>query len=155
MKLHELTAPPRRTKKRVGRGLSAGQGKTAGRGTKGQRARTGFKLPRRFEGGQSPFIMRLPKKRGFRSVHPKPLTLSINRILKKLPTVTRLSPKILLEAGIISPAEKHHGLFKLVGTSQRLHALSWSRQIKVSAPLAAALKKLASQPTMKSETRSK
>lgn len=51
-------------KKRVGRGISAGQGKTCGRGTKGQKARTGFNLPNKFEGGQSSFSMRTPKRRG-------------------------------------------------------------------------------------------
>lgn len=143
MKLHELTASPRRTKKRVGRGLSAGQGKTAGRGTKGQRARTGFKLPRRFEGGQSPFIMRLPKKRGFRSIYKKPITLQIQRVLTALPT-GRITPVALLAAGLISTKEKHHGLFKLVGTVENPRRFSWSKEIKLTKRLAAELAKTSS-----------
>ena len=142
MKLHELVAPVRKTRQRVGRGLSAGQGKTAGRGTKGQRARAGFKLPRRFEGGQSPFIMRLPKKRGFRSVHKKPVSVSIDNVLTALPASDRLTPKTLLAAGLISPAEKHRGLFKLVGTSTKLRPLRWSKEMKVTKQLAAALTQL-------------
>src|SRR3990167_5792711 len=123
MKLHELAAPVHRLKRRVGRGLSAGQGKTAGRGTKGQRARTGFKLPRRFEGGQSSLIMRLPKKRGFRSFHKKSTSLPIERVLAILPMGSRITPKILLAAGLINREEKHQGLFKLVGSSDNLRPI--------------------------------
>lgn len=55
--------------KRVGRGISAGGGKTAGRGTKGQKSRTGKKIRRGFEGGQNPLIRRIPKLRGFKSMN--------------------------------------------------------------------------------------
>ena len=67
MKLHDLRPAPgshtRRT--RVGRGIAAGKGKTAGRGTKGQKARAGGSIPPWFEGGQTPLHMRIPKLRGF------------------------------------------------------------------------------------------
>jgi large subunit ribosomal protein L15 len=67
MKLHELHGPAgsRRDRKRIGRGISAGQGKTAGRGQKGAGARPGAKTPRGFEGGQMKITQRLPKLRGF------------------------------------------------------------------------------------------
>ena len=67
MKLHDLKPAPgsRRPKRRVGRGIAAGQGKTAGRGTKGQKARAGGKIPAWFEGGQTPLHQRIPKLRGF------------------------------------------------------------------------------------------
>lgn len=71
MKFHELQATKRKSAKRVGRGISAGQGKTAGRGTKGQSARTGGKVRPGFEGGQNPLVKRLPKLPGFRSIRPK------------------------------------------------------------------------------------
>jgi len=69
MKLHDLKPAPgsRSPKRRVGRGIAAGQGKTAGRGTKGQKARTGGKIPAWFEGGQTPLHQRIPKLRGFRN----------------------------------------------------------------------------------------
>lgn len=69
MKLHDLRpAPGAHTKKRrVGRGIAAGQGKTAGRGTKGQKARAGGSIPAWFEGGQTPLHQRIPKLRGFRN----------------------------------------------------------------------------------------
>jgi large subunit ribosomal protein L15 len=68
MKYHELEATPNHDRKRVGRGISAGQGKTAGRGTKGQGARTGKKLGHGFMGGQGPLVRRIPKSRGFKSM---------------------------------------------------------------------------------------
>ena len=68
MKFHELDASSNKGRKRVGRGISAGQGKTAGRGTKGQNARTGKKLNATFMGGQGPLVRRIPKKRGFKSI---------------------------------------------------------------------------------------
>ncbi len=66
MKIHELNLTANKDKKRVGRGISAGQGKTAGRGTKGQNSRTGGGVRLGFEGGQNPLAKRLPKKRGFK-----------------------------------------------------------------------------------------
>ena len=67
MKLHDLKPAPgsRRPRRRVGRGIAAGQGKTAGRGTKGQKARAGGTIPAWFEGGQTPLHQRIPKLRGF------------------------------------------------------------------------------------------
>ena len=70
MKLHELKPDPGSKKKRtrVGRGIAAGQGKTAGRGTKGQGARSGGGKGPYFEGGQLPMVRRLPFKRGFNNI---------------------------------------------------------------------------------------
>jgi large subunit ribosomal protein L15 len=69
MKLHDLRpAEGSRTERtRVGRGIAAGKGKTAGRGTKGQKARAGGSIPAWFEGGQTPLHVRIPKLRGFRN----------------------------------------------------------------------------------------
>ena len=69
MKLHDLRpAPGSRTERtRVGRGIAAGKGKTAGRGTKGQKARAGGSIPPWFEGGQTPLHVRIPKLRGFKN----------------------------------------------------------------------------------------
>jgi large subunit ribosomal protein L15 len=68
MKLHELSGRPgaRKTRKRIGRGIGSGKGKTGGRGGKGQTARSGVRI-KGFEGGQMPLHRRLPK-RGFRNV---------------------------------------------------------------------------------------
>jgi large subunit ribosomal protein L15 len=69
MKLHDLRPADgsRKPKTRVGRGIAAGKGKTAGRGTKGQKARAGGSIPPWFEGGQTPLHMRIPKLRGFKN----------------------------------------------------------------------------------------
>ena len=69
MKLHDLRPAEgsRTPKTRVGRGIAAGKGKTAGRGTKGQKARAGGSIPPWFEGGQTPLHMRIPKLRGFKN----------------------------------------------------------------------------------------
>jgi large subunit ribosomal protein L15 len=68
VKLHDLRPAPgsRKERTRVGRGISAGKGKTAGRGTKGQKSRAGGSIPAWFEGGQTPLHMRVPKLRGFK-----------------------------------------------------------------------------------------
>jgi large subunit ribosomal protein L15 len=69
MKLHDLHPADgsRQARTRVGRGIAAGKGKTAGRGTKGQKARAGGSIPPWFEGGQTPLHMRIPKLRGFKN----------------------------------------------------------------------------------------
>ena len=69
MKLHDLQPAPgsHKPRTRVGRGIAAGKGKTAGRGTKGQKARAGGSIPAWFEGGQTPLHMRIPKLRGFKN----------------------------------------------------------------------------------------
>ena len=68
MKVNDLTVLPRKDRKRVGRGISGGQGKTAGRGTKGQNSRTGNKHSATFMGGQGTLMQRVPKKHGFKSL---------------------------------------------------------------------------------------
>ena len=67
-KYNELVTMSTKDKKRVGRGIAAGQGKTAGRGTKGQKSRTGKKLRATFQGGQRGIVLSVPKARGFKSL---------------------------------------------------------------------------------------
>ncbi len=71
MKYNDLKVVANRSSRRVGRGIAAGQGKTAGRGTKGQSSRTGSGRRPGFEGGQNPLMQRLPKLPGFTSKRPK------------------------------------------------------------------------------------
>lgn len=79
-----------KNKKRVGRGEASGRGKTAGRGHKGQRAHG--KVPKLFEGGQTPLIRRLPKAKGFKSVARKTIYIlnldDINRLYRDGETVS-------------------------------------------------------------------
>ncbi len=67
MKYNQLTLESKSNRKRVGRGIAAGQGKTAGRGTKGQNSRTGKKLRATFMGGQRSLMQAIPKEKGFKS----------------------------------------------------------------------------------------
>lgn len=71
MKYNQLDLTPKSPAKRVGRGIASGKGKTAGRGTKGQKARTGATRSPGFSGGQNPLMQQLPKLPGFKSHYPK------------------------------------------------------------------------------------
>ena len=77
MKYHELNTTTAKDRKRVGRGISAGGGKTAGRGTKGQNSRTGGGTRIGFEGGQNPLMQRVPKLPGFTSRRKPTHTVSL------------------------------------------------------------------------------
>ncbi|WP_457608313.1 50S ribosomal protein L15 [Nitratifractor sp.] len=81
MGLHNLQPAPGSTqnRKRVGRGQGSGTGKTAGRGQKGQKSRSGYSRKRGFEGGQQPLYKRLPKV-GFTSRVEKPYVINVDRI---------------------------------------------------------------------------
>jgi large subunit ribosomal protein L15 len=103
MKLHELHPPEgaKKKRKRVGRGISAGQGKTAGRGTKGQGARAGGGKGPYFEGGQLPLVRRLPYKRGFTNIWKVRYTpVNLDR-LDGFAAGAEVSPETLAAAGII------------------------------------------------------
>ncbi len=108
MKLHELRPAKGAVKKktRKGRGIAAGKGKTAGRGTKGQNARSGGGVRPYFEGGQLPLVRRLPYRRGFTNifkVHYTPVNLDR---LDVFAAGEEVSPTTLAKAGIIkSPRE--------------------------------------------------
>lgn len=100
MKYHELSVTKRPSKKRVGRGISAGQGKTAGRGTKGQNARTGKKLRATFMGGQRSLVQAIPKKKGFKSLRAPAQVVYLEKLNDvKTKIVTNES---LYASGIIS-----------------------------------------------------
>lgn len=72
MKYNDLTVNKNTRPTRAGRGISAGLGKTAGRGTKGQKSRTGHhKMPAGFMGGQRAIMQAIPKLKGFKSLHAK------------------------------------------------------------------------------------
>ena len=87
------------TRKRDGRGMGSGLGKTSGRGQKGQKARSGGGVRRGFEGGQTPLYRRLPK-RGFTNIHAKTYTEVTLSMLNKS-KATEVTAESLLEEGII------------------------------------------------------
>jgi large subunit ribosomal protein L15 len=107
MKLHDLRPDPgaRKKRKRVGRGISAGGGKTAGRGTKGQNARSGGGKGQYFEGGQLPLARRLPFKRGFTNINKiayKPVNLG--RLTEFDLSQTDVTPELMVELGLLKKA---------------------------------------------------
>lgn len=80
MKFNELNTIKAKKSNRVGRGIAAGQGKTAGRGTKGQNSRSGSGKKPGFEGGQNPLYKRIPKLRGFTPFWDKPVTITTEQL---------------------------------------------------------------------------
>ena len=103
MELHELSPVMGSTQvgKRKGRGTGTGNGKTAGRGHKGQKARSGGGTRIGFEGGQMPLARRIPK-RGFNNIFAKPLTSVNVAALDKFEDGAVVDAQALLDAGIIS-----------------------------------------------------
>ena len=103
MKLHELRPAEgaKRKRNRVGRGIAAGQGKTAGRGTKGQNSRSGGGVRPYFEGGQLPLVRRLPFKRGFTNIWRVEYTPVNLARLAEFEAGSEVSPQTLAAAGII------------------------------------------------------
>lgn len=102
MKLNNLPKTVKKTK-RHGRGIAQGLGKTAGRGTKGQKSRSGFNIPAGFEGGQTKIYRRLPKKRGLGfTSKQKPETVTLAMIEKNYKDGERVSLKSLKKKGLIS-----------------------------------------------------
>ena len=140
MKLHDLRPNPgaKKKRKRVGRGISAGQGKTAGRGTKGQNARSGGGKGPYFEGGQLPLARRLPFKRGFTNInkiHYKAVNLGLLAELEL--ETTDITPETLVAAGVL---KKVSDPFVILGDGDvsaalnvKAHRVSASAQKKIEA----------------------
>ncbi len=106
MKYNELNVTKKRSIKRVGRGISAGQGKTAGRGTKGQSSRTGSSRKPGFEGGQTPLMQKLPKLPGFRSIRPKAEVIYTGQLdsIEKTNKTQTIDNHVLAQMGFTSSA---------------------------------------------------
>ena len=100
MKLHELKPAEgsRQLRNRVGRGTSSGNGKTAGRGQKGQKARSKVRVG--FEGGQMPLFRRMPK-RGFKNVSRKDYAIVNLETLNKFEDGTEVTPALLVETRVV------------------------------------------------------
>lgn len=137
MKIHELNLTANKDKKRVGRGISAGQGKTAGRGTKGQNSRTGGGVRLGFEGGQNPLAKRLPKKRGFR---PRTQTtyqvVNLEQLARHEGTIFGLAE--LSAAGLISSTTQPVKLLARVGQGESKEKFSKKLTVTVQAASTAA-----------------
>ena len=139
MKLHELKSNEgaKKDRKRVGRGISAGQGKTAGRGVKGQKARAGGGTPLWHQGGNLPFFRRLPFKRGFTPFN----RVEYNEInldqLEGFGAKSEITPETLAEARLLKDLRKPvvilgRGEVK-AALNVRVHRVSSGAQAKIEA----------------------
>jgi large subunit ribosomal protein L15 len=114
MRLHDLRATPgaRHAKRRIGRGHGSGQGTTAGKGTKGQKARSGGGVPLYFEGGQLPLVRRLPYRRGFKNPFRVEFAVVNVADLAGLPAGATVTVDTLVGAGLVNRGE---GPVKVLG----------------------------------------
>ena len=101
MNLSSIGVPPgqRHSRKRVGRGMGSGHGKTSARGHKGQMSRSGTRIKRGFEGGQMPLQRRLPK-RGFRNIFQKRFAIINLKQIAKMGEAA-ISPELLVARGVV------------------------------------------------------
>ena len=135
MKLHDLSpaAGSKRSRKRVGRGPGSGTGKTAGRGHKGQRSRSGFSQRFGFEGGQMPLVRRVPK-RGFNNIHR--IEYSVVNVSLLAAFDGEVGPEVLVESGLARAGRP----VKVLGNGEidkalkvSAHKFSKSAQAKIEA----------------------
>jgi large subunit ribosomal protein L15 len=122
MNLSNIRAPKKATekRKRVGRGMGSGMGKTSTRGHKGQRSRTGSRMIRGFEGGQMPLHRRMPK-RGFTNIFRKEYAIVSLERLVELGEAT-ITPDVLRKAGVVRTKLK----IKILGDGELKKALNVS-----------------------------
>ena len=107
MKLNEIkdNEGARKSRKRVARGIGSGSGKTAGRGQKGQKSRSGVAV-NGFEGGQMPLIRRVPK-RGFTNIFAKEYSIVNVKDLERFEDGTVVNAELLLKVGVLSKVENY------------------------------------------------
>ncbi|HDT11200.1 MAG TPA: 50S ribosomal protein L15 [bacterium] len=121
MQLHELKKPEgQKGRKRIGRGNASGWGKTAAKGNKGQKSRSGGGVRRGFEGGTMPYNRRIPK-RGFFNKWAKDICVINIRYLDKFDADTIVDAGTLMEAGLYSGKEK---TIKIIGKCDLTKALT-------------------------------
>lgn len=135
MKLHELqpASGSKRARKRIGRGRGSGTGKTAGRGHKGQKSRSGYRRRAGFEGGQMPLIRRVPK-RGFHNLFRR--QYSVVNLAQLADMSGEVTPESLAEAGLV----RDDARVKVLGDGElgaaltvRAHKFSRSAREKIEA----------------------
>jgi large subunit ribosomal protein L15 len=139
VKLHELQPTPgsHRQRKRIGRGISAGQGKTGGRGQKGQGSRSSVNIPTSFEGGQMPLAQRLPKLRGFTNINRREFAVVNLGKLNRFAAGTAVNPELLKEVGLV---RKRLGGVKILAAGELKVALKVSAH-RISAGAQAQIEK--------------
>ena len=125
----------RKKRKRVGRGPGSGNGKTAGRGHKGQKSRSGYSRPRGFEGGQMPLNRRLPKRGFYHEDRFAMAVVNVAALEKAFEAGAEVTPAALVEARLVRPSK---GGVKILGGGELTKKLS----VKVNAVSASARQKI-------------
>ena len=135
LQLSNLNGPTRgrKSKKRIGRGIGSGTGKTSGKGQKGQNSRSGGRMPPWFEGGQMPLHRRLPK-RGFTNIFKRHYEIVNVEQLSRCAGTDPITPEVMKEKGLI----KKIGAVKILGVGElsesmnvHAHKFSGSAQAKI------------------------
>ena len=137
MRLNDLTPKPgsKKRRRRVGRGISAGQGASCGLGMRGQKSRSGAGTRPGFEGGQMPLYRRIPKLKHFPVINPSRYTIVNVGKLTSLPANTEVTLASLMESGIVT---SNDGPLKILGDGQ----LNVALQVKAAAFTAGARQKI-------------
>ncbi|MEM9510095.1 MAG: 50S ribosomal protein L15 [Cyanobacteria bacterium J06638_38] len=137
MKLENLSPKEgsKRRKRRVGRGIAAGQGASCGFGMRGQKSRSGTGTKAGFEGGQMPLYRRVPKLKHFTLINQKHYTIINVEALSSLPTNTEVTLESLIESGILT---SNDGPLKVLGNGE----LSVALTIKAAAFTKSAVRKI-------------
>ncbi len=124
-------------KRRVGRGIAAGQGASGGFGMRGQKSRSGRPTRPGFEGGQIPLYRRVPKLKHFTIVNPKYFTIVNLDQLSSLPSGSEVTLESLMDAGIVT---QNDGVLRILGRGEvtvpltvRAHSVTVSAQSKIEA----------------------
>jgi large subunit ribosomal protein L15 len=139
MSLSRLRPPKgaRHPKKRVGRGPGSGHGKTAARGSKGAKSRSGFRVKRGFEGGQTPLHRRVPKRGFHNPFRVEYNVVNLDTLAEIFDAGTAVTPELLRERGVVRSAT---GLVKVLGRGEiskaltvRAHKFSGSAATKLTA----------------------
>ena len=125
MKQHELapSTGARHKRKRIGRGLGSGHGRTAGKGSKGQLARAGRHIRPGFEGGQNPLIKRLPEKRGFTNIFRVEYDTINITVLNRFEADSEVTPQRFVDEGLVKSLKKP---IKILGNGELLKPLTVS-----------------------------
>lgn len=140
MKLHDIQPPKgsRKTRKRKGIGISAGQGKTAGRGTKGQASRSGGVKKAYFEGGQLPLVRKLPFVRGVGFSNPYRVDyapVNIGVLAEAFEADAEVTPEALVELGIVDKGDRYVAILGSgdlgVALKVKAHKFSESAKAKI------------------------
>lgn len=131
MRLHNIAPKPssKKRRRRIGRGISAGQGASGGFGMRGQKSRSGTGTKPGFEGGQMPLYRRVPKLKHFTVVNRKEYTIINVEKLADLPANSDVTIESLLEVGIVTTND---GPLKILGNGEisvplNIKAAAWSK----------------------------